>query len=245
MPTTAPIADQCPIATTPGDGWRWSQHWRDVLFLHWPAASDWLRQRIPTSLEIDTYRGQAWVSFVGFRLEQVQLHGWPQFPLLSSMLELNFRTYVRYQGEPAIYFLTMHADHRWLVAAARWLTPLPYALATLGYAKRDALLDFHCTPRAQQLPLLTAKLHTSDETDFAAPDSLDAWLLERYVAYAGDRRQRLYRMAVTHEPWRLQRVELRQLEQRLDPAVLAIPDEAPLCHFSAGVSARLWPFSRA
>lgn len=244
MPIT-PIAEQHLTTAEQCDGWRWSQHWRDVLFLHWQARFDWLRERLPASLEIDTFHGQAWVSFVGFRLEQIQLHGWPHLPLLSSMLELNFRTYVRYRGEPAIYFLTMHADHRWLVAAAQWMTPLPYALASIKYVRRDALLDFHCTPRSQQQPLLTASLLTGEETALPAPDTLDAWLLERYVAYVADRQQRLYRMAVAHERWRLQRVELRKIEQHLDHAAVASPNEMPLCHFSAGVSARLWPFSRA
>jgi uncharacterized protein YqjF (DUF2071 family) len=120
-------------AGSPGP-WRWSQHWRDVLFLHWRAASEELRGRLPAGLELDTYQGEAWVSFVGFRLQDVRLRGWPALPFCAQMLELNFRTYVRYHDEPAIYFLTMHADHRWMIAAARLLTPLPYEMARLDYS---------------------------------------------------------------------------------------------------------------
>jgi uncharacterized protein YqjF (DUF2071 family) len=251
-------------AGSPGP-WRWSQRWRDVLFLHWRAASEELRGRLPAGLELDTYQGEAWVSFVGFRLQDVRLRGWPALPFCAQMLELNFRTYVRYRDEPAIYFLTMHADHRWMIAAARLLTPLPYELARLDYSadaegeKKAGInpaarhftsggvyprcfpshlfpshLTFNCHPSGSRVPLLEASFQLGEALEACAPDSLDAWLTERYVAYAGTRQGRLLRMQVEHDPWQLREISLESCQQaRGQPSK---------CHFSTGVSALLWPF---
>lgn len=228
-----------PVAC-PSGAWRWSQSWRDVLFLHWPAASEALREQLPEGLEIDTYEGEAWVSFVGFRLQDVRLRGFPALPFCSQMLELNFRTYVRYRDEPAICFLTMHADHRWMLAAARLLTPLPYKLARLDYMTDTASGEFVCQPGSNEESLLTARFRLGDQLPSAPPDSLDAWLTERYVAYVGTTQGRLLRMQVWHEPWQLREISLVSCRHQIQtPSGLQ-----PKCHYSTGVSSLLWPFER-
>ena len=225
-----------PLTRPPGP-WRWSQCWRDVLFLHWPAAREKLAEQLPSGLELDTYYGEGWVSFVGFRLQDVRLRGWPALPFCSQMLELNFRTYVRHRGEPAIYFLTMHADHRWMIAAARLLTPLPYELARLSYTTDTASGEFVCEPLSNDRPLLTARFRLGETLGSAQPDSLDAWLTERYIAYAGTPRERLLRMQVWHEPWLLREIALENCQQQVSTRAFQ-----PKCHYSAGVSSLLWPF---
>jgi len=221
------------IVAPPGP-WRWSQQWRDVLFLHWPAEMEDLRRRLPADLEVDTYEGQAWVSYVGFRLQCVRLLGWPAPPFCSQMLELNFRTYVRYHGEPAICFLTMHADHSWMIAAARLLTPLPYELAHLSYTSDEAAGEFRCQPRSAGRSLLSVNFRLDNEA-VAESCSLDAWLTERYVAYIGTR-QGLRRMQVSHLPWQLRAVKLQHC---VCPAHLR---GEPVCHYSPGVSSLLGRF---
>lgn len=224
--------------TRPQTAWRWSQEWRDVFFLHWPAPLDWIRQQLPQDLELDIVDGQAWVSFVGFRLQNVRLRCWPALPFCSQMVELNFRTYVRYRDEPAICFLTMHADHRWMVEAARWLTPLPYALATLNYNTEGADCRFSCQPQASRSVLLRAQFRLGKACAAAEADSLDAWLTERYVAYVANAKGRLYRMAVWHEPWQLREIAVGHCDHNLEK----LPGLLSRCHYSAGVSALLWPF---
>lgn len=218
--------------------WRWSQQWRDVLFLHWPAPPQWLSDQLPAGLAVDTFQGEAWVSLVGFRLQQVRLRGWPALPFCSQMLELNFRTYVRHRGEPAIHFLAMHADHRLLVAAARCLTPLPYSLAQLAYAGPDTACSFFCRPHYSRTPLLAAQFSLGDGRRQAIPGTLDDWLTERYVAYVAGRDGDLLRMPVSHESWRLREIALRHCELDLQP----LHGRPALCHYSDGVSALLWPF---
>src|SRR4051794_17678906 len=93
--------------------------------LHFAAREDQLRSWLPPQVEVDTLEGRAWLSFVFFRLK-LRPARLPFVPALSSLLELNVRTYVRHRGQPGICFLKMYADNRLAIRAARWLTPLCY-----------------------------------------------------------------------------------------------------------------------
>ena len=42
------------------------QQWRSLLFLHWAVPLETLRKLVPSSLEIDTYDGVAYVGIVPF-----------------------------------------------------------------------------------------------------------------------------------------------------------------------------------
>ena len=216
--------------------WQWSQQWRDALFLHWPADSGEISEQLPPGLEVDSFHGQSWVSYVGFRLQGVRLRGWPVLPFCSEMLELNFRTYVRRHSEPAICFLTMHANHRWMIAAARLLTPLPYEFASLSYQANHAGGAFVCRPPYAAGSLLSANFRLGNSTGCADAGTLHAWLTERYVAYAGTSRGRLLRMQVWHAPWQFREIDLQHCEHKAE-----LPGQ-PLCHYSAGVSSLLGRF---
>ena len=92
--------------------------WRNVLFVHWEADGCRVREHLPAALELDSWCGSTWVSAVVFRLADVRLRGLPPITFCPDFLELNLRTYVRYRGQPGIYFLRMYADSRLAVAAA-------------------------------------------------------------------------------------------------------------------------------
>jgi len=234
-------AERAAISSPPRGKWKWSQQWRDVLFLHWPASHAWLRRQLPSQLEIDTFEDQAWGSFVGFHLQGMPHRLCPPVPFLTGCLELNFRSYVRYRGEPGICFLTMHADRWAVVAAARCLTPLPYALGVLQHGVRDDGHEFTCAVNEQTV--LSAAFRPHCHSFYASADSLDAWLVERYVAYVADLRGRLYRMPVEHPPWLLQDIAVDHCEHALAGAV-SDPNMPVRGHYSTGVSSLLWPLSR-
>jgi hypothetical protein len=56
----------------------------------------------------------------------VRLHGFRDVPGFSSCLERNVRTYVTHGGKPGVSFLSLDADNRLSVRAARAWFGLPY-----------------------------------------------------------------------------------------------------------------------
>jgi uncharacterized protein YqjF (DUF2071 family) len=241
---TEPAAQQLQPLTKPKK-WRWSQHWRHLLFAHWQVLPEMLQRHLPAGLELDTFEGAAWITIVAFHLEKVRLRGLPPIYPFSNLLELNCRTYVRFAGRPAIYFLSIHAGNRLAVSMARRLTPLPYAFARMSYDRHQEDWRFVSHRPGDRSGQLLFRSHFSPLAGRreVKADSLDAWLLERYFAYVADEDHRLYRMAVGHPPWQVQDVILRSAATDLGQAwgfnLGRIPDRQ---HFAEGVDALVWPF---
>jgi uncharacterized protein YqjF (DUF2071 family) len=238
-----PNALRASLARPPEGSWRWSQQWLDVVFLHWPVDAAALQSRLPGGLTVDTFEDQAWVSFVGFWLRRVRLWGLPPVPWCSDCLELNVRTYVRSGGDAGICFLNMHANHCAMVAAARLLTPLPYARATIAYEAEERCKRFLCHPTAASSPLLDVQFTVGGVVGSDQTDALDHWLVERYLAIVPDTRGGVLRMPAAHETWPLRSIALEKCRVEGDHLACGASGEPARAHYSDGVHASLWPFS--
>jgi hypothetical protein len=222
--------------------WRWSQHWRDLLFAHWRIPARTLRPLVPAELDLDTWEGTAWVTAVAFRLEQVRVSWFPACRLVPNFVELNLRTHVRRRGEPAIYFVSMHANSRIGVTLGRWFTPLPYAFAPIDYTDSSKFWRFHAHQRSARSrePLFRAEFQPNAPLENVDARSLDGWLLERYVAFNSWRRGKLYRMTAQHPPWQAQTLRAQVTARALgQPWAMDLGRAPDLCHFSPGVHARV------
>jgi uncharacterized protein YqjF (DUF2071 family) len=224
--------------------WLWSQHWLDLLFAHWPVAVADLRPHVPAALEIDTYDSTAWVSLVAFRLERIRRRWLPSLGFVTNTLELNLRTYVCRHGEPAIFFLSIHAGRPLLVRLARWATPLDYQPARMSYTRTDGGMQFHSHRLAACGDLtLNASWVRGPVERIARPGSLDEWLVERYCLYAQGRDGTMLRTVVQHPPWPIQEITPSISANTMGrPFGLHLSREPEKAHFSPGVCARIWPF---
>src|SRR5262249_24053333 len=160
--------------------------------------------------EIETWEESAWVSVVPFRMAHVRPRWLPSVGLVSDFLELNFRTYVRCEGLPGIYFFSIHAGRLAADRASRWFSPLPYAHARMSCRRGDGLYRFEsaCPHAASGEQLFSAEYLPKCEESAAPLGSLDEWLLERYRLYVEDRSGRLLYTEVHHEPWQVREAEL-------------------------------------
>ena len=112
--------------------WVMRMRWLDLLFAHWPVPVETLRPLIPAGLEVDTFEGRAWLGIVPFRMEDVAPRFLPAVPGPGAFPELNVRTYVRWRGRGAVWFLSLDAASRLAVAGARTAFHLPYFRARMS-----------------------------------------------------------------------------------------------------------------
>ena len=119
--------------------WVMRMRWVDLLFAHWAVDADALRTKLPDGLELDLYDGQAWLGIVPFVMEDVGPRGLPAPPAAGRFPELNVRTYVRHEGRPGVWFLSLDAASRPAVEGARTGFGLPYFHATMsaGHVRED------------------------------------------------------------------------------------------------------------
>src|SRR5204863_413186 len=81
------------------------------------APAGLIRRLVPVGVEPDHWNGRTHVSLVALGMHRVRLHGW-RVPGFSAHLQVNFRTYVRYRGEPGVWFIREFVPSRLLAAAA-------------------------------------------------------------------------------------------------------------------------------
>jgi uncharacterized protein len=220
----------------------WLQQWTAALFLHFVVRPDDLQRLLPPRLEIDTFGRQAWLSLVFFRLK-LRPAGLPFIPVLSSLRELNLRTYVRHRGQQGIYFLRMYADNRLAIRAARWLTPLCYEPATMVDCELPGLRRVECHATEDRRGSLSIEFtHAASEHELS-PASLGFWLLERYRLFVERSDGALLAADVEHPPWRASSLETLAIKHTFAESLSVLMDQRPAAaHFSGGVSARFNDF---
>ncbi len=224
------------------------QVWEHLLFLHWRVPADALRPHVPPELEIDTYRGEAFLGLVPFTMCGIRLPGLPAFWGLSTFPEVNVRTYVHCGGRhPGVWFFSLDAANSLAVRFARGFWHLPYHRARMRVTVEGDPSAPSIDYRSERLwpgPLPAAcrlRYRAAGSPGPASPGTLEHFLVERYLLYA-KRGQRLFRGQVHHEPYPLQPAEVVELDESLIAAAgLERPVALPLTHFAAGVRVRVYP----
>ena len=220
-----------------------AQTWHDLLFAHWRVPVAMLRPRVPPTLPIDTYDGEAWVGVIPFWMSGVRPRFLPPLPWLSTFPELNVRTYVTLDGKPGVYFVSLDAGNPVAVAAARIAAHLAYFNAEMSVVHQGETIHYRSRRTHNGAPPaeLLASYRPTGAPAHPALGSLADWLTSRYCLYAADRRGDLYRLEIDHAPWPLQSADADlQVNTMADAAGIALPDEAPLLHYARRMTMRAW-----
>jgi uncharacterized protein YqjF (DUF2071 family) len=202
--------------------------WEGALFLHYAIAPRALQPYVP--FELDRFDGRAFVSLVAFTMRRMRfarggrLGAW----LCASVSEqrlLNLRTYVRYGKDSGIYFMAEWVSH-WLCAQlGPSMFGLPYHWARLAFqhAPRHGCIEGRVEARHGNgtLSYSTSRMDECDSFATCEPDSLDAFLLERYVAFTS-RGADWHFFRVWHHPWLQAQVKLERIDGGL-------PDQSVPC----------------
>ena len=230
-----------------------AQTWDQLLFAHWPISSDQLRRVVPPPLEIDTCAGQAWLGIVAFQISRIHLHGLPAAPGLARFPEVNLRTYVRHNGRPGVLFLSLHCPNRLAMAIARPWFRLAYHYADVnlvdavdpggGSSRDDDYVAF--ASRSPTGASFVARYRKVSEPSAAPPDSLAAWLTERYCYFTVPSAGRVYRCDIFHAPWLLAQAEAEiQTNTLARPFQVDLPPTPPRLHWAERTDALIWPLRR-
>jgi uncharacterized protein YqjF (DUF2071 family) len=232
----------------PQGSWLMGQTWVNLLFAHWRVPEEALRRVVPARIPIDIYGGSAWIGVTPFYVRGLRLRGTLPAPMLSAFPELNVRTYVTVEGKPGIYFLSLDADSRAAVFAARRTYRLPYFRSrievrqdkegTIGY---DLLRASGDGPSAD----FKARYGGAGEELPIRDGSLERWLAERYCLYTLDDAGRVQRGDIHHPPWPLYEGWAEVGANTMaTPFGIELEDE-PLLHFSPRQDVVIWPLRPA
>lgn len=221
------------------------QDWGKLLFMHWRMDEKHLRSLIPERLQIDTFDGSAWIAVTPFTMWDIRAFPpyLPPVPGLSSMHELNVRTYVHLDGVPGVWFFSLDANSAVAVMTARAFFHLPYFNAEMSLKEKGKTIIYSSrrtdgdAPRAE----FNATWNAGETIPYSHPGSLEFFLTERYCLYAAHK-QKLYRCRIFHPPWHLQKAKLSELDSTMiESHGLPTPKDEPLLHYAEELSVDIWP----
>jgi uncharacterized protein YqjF (DUF2071 family) len=223
--------------------WVMTQSWHDLLFAHWPLDRRDLAAKVPGSLELDLFDGQAWVGIVPFRMTNVAPRGLPALPWVSAFPELNVRTYVRVGDRPGVYFFSLDAASPLAVVVARTAFRLPYYLASMQVTA-DRAVRYRSRRRGGGPAELVALYRPGGPVSHARSGSLEHFLTERYCLYTGGA-SHASRLEIHHPPWPLQPAEAEiTVNSMASAAGIRLPSTPPLLHFARRQDMVAWPLER-
>jgi uncharacterized protein YqjF (DUF2071 family) len=202
------------------------QQWRHLAFLHYEFDPAQVQATLPDGFRVHTFQNRAFVGLVPFRMMNVRPIGLPAVPKLSHFLETNVRTYViAPNGQTGVWFYSLDAESPMACRIARATFGLPYFPAKMSLVRRGNEFEYHC-----QRGSISSKVVVSTGTELrtASPDSLEAFLLERYRLFAL-RKGVVMTGLVRHEPYTFSHVESALVEDRLVSAAgfQIAPGQAP------------------
>jgi uncharacterized protein YqjF (DUF2071 family) len=179
--------------------------WRYLVLLNFRVDGRLLAPHVPRGTVLDTWRGDAWVSLVGFRFLDTRLFGLPM-PAHRQFPEVNLRFYVRAaaDGRRAVVFLKEIVP-RWairLLARAAYNEP---------YVVRPMRAEAPTAPHPAPGRVSYAWRHRGRWNRFGlaatAPpvpivaDSDEAFIAEHYWGYTRQRSGATIEYAVEHPTW--------------------------------------------
>lgn len=217
--------------------------WHDLLFIHYPVAQDRLRALVPSSLQLDTFEGRAWIGVVPFRMSRVKPRRFPPLPWLSAFAELNVRTYVTCEGKPGVWFFSLDAANPIAVSVARRFFHLPYFNARMLSRRQGETIFYESrrTHRGAAPAEFSASYRPMGPVLASKAGSLEHWLTERYCLYSADPHGRTRRVDIHHEPWPLQAGEAEiKKNTTLDWLGIGPLAETPLLHFARELKVMAW-----
>jgi uncharacterized protein YqjF (DUF2071 family) len=217
--------------------------WHDLLFMHWPIPVAAIRDYVPSTLNIDSYDGSAWIGVVPFRMADVAPRFIPAVPWLSAFAELNVRTYVTSEGKPGVWFFSLDAENPVAVELARDIFHLNYYTARMRCTRHRDEVEYQSIRQHRGAPpaTLTARYRPTGGVYHSQPGSLEAFLTDRYCLYVANRRGRVWRGDIHHAPWPLQPAEAEVARNTMAEQIrLILPKIQPLLHFAKRLDVVAW-----
>jgi uncharacterized protein len=223
-------------------------NWDHAVFIHYESDPRALQKCVPFALDLND--GRAFVSVVAFTLRRMRPRRGGRLtelllrPIATHHL-FNVRTYVRHNGERAIYFMAEWLSNRLSVALGPGTFGLPYRYGKLEYHNEPGRGEVQGQVDARDGTFSYRAGVPADSYKACDSGSLAEFLLERYTAFtSAGRRKRFFR--VWHSPWPQTAIDL---EVNADELMTTTGKWWPTAHlvaanYSPGVSVWMgWPHS--
>lgn len=232
----------------PDRRWLMFMRWENLLFAHWRVDADVLKKLIPAGLQLDTFKGEAWLGVVPFLMTGTRLRFLPVVPGTHTFPENNVRTYVTCNGKQGVWFFSLDAGSRLAVWSARRFFHLPYFNSQMSIHTEEGEVRYQNRRFHRDAPAarFRASYRPVSEPVQSRPGTLEHWLTERYCLYSVDHLGNIWRGDIHHPPWPLQTAEADiQLNTMAELLGFDLNREPDQLHFARQLEVVAWSIERA
>jgi len=187
--------------------------WMRAMFIHYEVEPAVLQRETP--YELDSFEGRAFVSLVAFTMQRLRPRFGGKlaelfFSPIATTRYLNVRTYVRHRNRAGIYFIAEFLSNPFCVPLGPPTFGLPYRSGRLNYRdhRESGRLAGEIRAAGGDWGLrYAAALEPGAGFRPCQPGTLNAFLLERYIAFTClGQKSRLFH--IRHEPWPQKSIEV-------------------------------------
>ena len=188
--------------------------WRDLLLLNWRVDPALLQPHVPADVKLDPWRGEHFVSVVGFRFLDLAVKGVPvighrDFP------EINLRFYVRREvdGEVrrGVVFLRELTPRRIVEWVARTVYNEPYETLPMRANIANNKTEYELKQVAQWHGMAA---HPT--APWREPEAMEEFFIEHYWGYNRQMDGGAMEYEVTHPKWQTRPAELTRFDLDLE-----------------------------
>ena len=214
-----------------------SQHWSDLVFVHWPVDPASVAHLYPPGARPDVFtNGMTYVGLVPFAMKDVTLGGSPAIPYFGDFLETNVRLYsTDDDGRRGVLFRSLETSRLAVVPLTRTALGTPYTWAKMRLDRDGRRLTYDSVRRLPRRGLRSRLV--IDVGAPVDPTPLEVWLTARWGAHTR-KAGRTWWVPNQHVPFPLRAAEVLELRDDLVPASGVVPTGEPLrALYSTGVRA--------
>jgi hypothetical protein len=211
----------------------------DVLFAHWPVDAAALEAAVPEPLTVETFDGDAWLTILCHEVTEATLDAVPVSPL-AAFGEVDLRTYVRFDGDPGVYFFSCNTGQALNSLLGERAFGLPHRRATIDIDRHNGRVILRAAQSAAGGGRYDVTYRPMGTPQPADPESLADFLVERHTYFTpteGDATSTDSMLigSIERDPWQLASVDASiRTNTMFETASLDAPTAAPTFHYSPG-----------
>jgi len=180
-------------------------NWENLIIKTFSCDAALLEKCLPRDIELDLYQNKALFSMVAFTFSKVKFFGF-KIPLHQSFGEINFRCYVKSKidGTKGVVFIKELAPKPLmaLIANGIYNEPFYYKKITKKIISSAIYKDI-CYSFKSQKKWYAINTTILNEKIKLKTNSLQEFIVDRYIAFVKGRRNTTYEYKINHKPWQL------------------------------------------
>lgn len=175
--------------------------WEDLIILTFEVNQDLLEKYLPNGTELDLYDGKALISSVAFTFSEVNFFG-IKIPFHQQFGQINFRFYVKSKinQTKGVVFIREFAPKPIIAFVANKVYNEPFFYRKIHRKKTVSEGEIVLNYTYENIKI---KAKASIETKGLKENTLDHFVVDRYVAFVKKNKKETYQYKINHKPWEL------------------------------------------